>query len=94
MADAFRARRAPRLRDGAASVAIYLDQLADHVDQMFEELERISEQQRPSKEPYTISNPTTLRTLDVASGSAADVRQVLGTLIADLKTKAILRGKA
>jgi len=94
MADSFRALRAPRIGDGALDVNTYLDLLADHVDQMFQELERISEQQRPSKEPYTISNPTTLRTLDVSAGTLADLRQVVGTLITDLKTKSILRGKA
>lgn len=39
---------------------------------------------------WTISNPTTLRTIDVSTALLGDVRQVLGTLLQDLIDKGII----
>lgn len=35
---------------------------------------------------YTITNPTTQHTFDVAGGTLTDVKNVVGTLIIELKT--------
>jgi hypothetical protein len=39
---------------------------------------------------YTVVSPTTLRTIDVSAATLSDVRQVLGTLIADLQAAGLL----
>jgi len=39
---------------------------------------------------YTVTNPTTNRSLDETTGTLSDVAQVLGTLIQDLQAKGIL----
>lgn len=36
---------------------------------------------------YTITNPSSLRALDVSAATLAQVRQVVGTMVADLKAK-------
>jgi len=44
-----------------------------------------------SADAYTVTNPSTDRTLDVSADTTAQVAAVLGTLIADLKTAGVLK---
>lgn len=45
----------------------------------------------PFANTYTVTNPTTLRSFDVAAATLGDLRQIVGTLITDLKTAGIAR---
>lgn len=44
----------------------------------------------PAQTGWTITNPTTLRSIDVAAATFGDVREVLGTLLQDLIDKGII----
>ena len=44
----------------------------------------------PQSAAYTVNNPTTLRTIDVAAGTLTDALQFLGTLAADLAAKGFI----
>lgn len=44
-----------------------------------------------NKEPYTTSNSTTTRTLNVSSVNLTDLANVVATLIADLKDRGVLK---
>ena len=48
---------------------------------------RIKALERATAHQYTVTNPTTNRTLDVSSATLAETRQVLGTWLQDIKEK-------
>ena len=65
-----------------------LDELVDYLHNLIQALERALE--KLPETPFTknrikVSNLTKQYTLDASTGSAADVRAVLGTLLADLQ---------
>jgi hypothetical protein len=55
-----------------------------------EDLTRV---ERPVEGRYTVSNPSTNRSLDVSAADLATLRAVVGTIIADLVTKRLFRTK-
>jgi hypothetical protein len=72
------------------NLAAYNRAVSEWLDMLADELQR---REVPSREPYTVSNPTTSRSLDVSAATLGELRQVVGTLIEDLVTQRILRTK-
>lgn len=88
----FKAPEIKSLAEFNGNVAAWSEALRRTMQQALSDLERISaSRDRAALEPYLISNVTLTRTLDASTISAADLADVVGTLIHDFGLRRILR---
>jgi len=63
----------------------YTNDVSSKIEEIVRQLSLVN------KEPYTTSNSTDTRTLNVSSANLTDVANVVATLIADLKDRGVLK---
>ena len=80
--------REPQFRNNIP--AFLLDQSKWLANLAMEMMRHSDIQDRAAEQPYTPSNVTVTRTYDADATTVAEVGDVLGTLIADLKEKGIV----
>jgi hypothetical protein len=65
--------------------------LAAHLQELQQFSDDVVTPAGPTAAVYSVSNVTTTRTYDAASTDADELADVLGTLIADLQSKGVIR---